>query len=686
MRRTVVIPVALAAFLCVGLAAPSQGGEAPPSLDDVLEQVAAYEYGQSRKPLIALRDLIRASHGQPERRAELVGRLTALLSSQATVDAKRHACRQLSIIGGADVVPALARLLPDPELSHMARMGLERIAAPEAGAALRDALGKLQGKLLIGAINSLGERGEGQAAAPLAPFLAHEDQDVARAAAIALGKTGGPKAVDALRATVRSEKTEKPLRIVAANAYLRCADHLVAAGEADQAAAIYKELYAPDEPKSIRVAALRGLVVAQAEKAVPLVVEVLTGEDLRMQAIATTFVREMPGTAATRAFAQVLPRLSPEGQCVLLDALADRGDPAARPAAVQATRSGQEPVRVAAYQALGTLGDASTVPLLAKAAAAGGAEGKAAGQSLDRLRAPDVDQAVLSELKDAEPKVQVALVQSLAARRVEKAIPRLLERARAEAPEVRAEALKALGQVGSEQTLPALVKLLLEPPSDRDRQEAERAIQAVCRDAADRAKCVPPLLEGLSKADVPARCALLGQLGRLGGPKALQAVRDALDDANARVQEAALRSLAQWPDPAPMADLLGLAKTAEKPNHRILALRGYIRLAGLARKSPPQKLAMYRQAMEAATRDDEKKLALGGVGDLGHPAALDVALSCLGDEALRREAAAAVVKIADAIKAKHKQEARAALQKVIAAAKDKRLRQQAQKVLKQVPK
>ena len=41
-------------------------------------------------------------------------------------------------------------MLPDENLSHMARYALERIPAPEAAQALRDAVPDLSGRLKIG--------------------------------------------------------------------------------------------------------------------------------------------------------------------------------------------------------------------------------------------------------------------------------------------------------------------------------------------------------------------------------------------------------------------------------------------------------------------------------------------------------------------------------------------------------
>ncbi|HUT11091.1 MAG TPA: HEAT repeat domain-containing protein, partial [Thermoguttaceae bacterium] len=71
--------------------------------------------------------------------------LIAVIKSDAPLKEKMDACRQLARIGTKDAVPALAALLGDEELSHMARYALEPIDDPSVDEALREALGKLKG-------------------------------------------------------------------------------------------------------------------------------------------------------------------------------------------------------------------------------------------------------------------------------------------------------------------------------------------------------------------------------------------------------------------------------------------------------------------------------------------------------------------------------------------------------------
>ncbi len=662
-----------AAVACVALAAAAWAGEAKPGLDALSKQLAAWTYGQSREPKVDMAERIRASHQKPAERQKLVAALVGLLGAKdATAECKAFCCEQLSIVAGAEVVPVLARLLPDPKLHHRARTGLERIPGDEASAALRDFLPKAQGKLLIGTVNSLGERRDAKAVPALVKLLGHGAPPVVAAAAVALGKIGGP---DATAALAKAKDAAKPgtLRSVVAGAYLRCADHLVAAKKNAEAWAIYESMYTDKETPTIRIAALRGLVNADRGKAAPLVAALLTGADLTMQAIATEFVRETRNPAETKQYVALLPRMTPAGQALLLGALADRGDPTARPAVERAAKAEDATVRAAALRALGALGDASTVPMLAEIAAKGPKDAQAAAaDSLGRVSGAGVDDALLKLLSHADPAIRVVAIRSAAARRIAATVPALLASAKDENASVRGESLRALGTLAAQKDLPALVALLV-GASGGEQRAAEEAVRSVCSRIADPAQRVAPLLAAMPKADVSGKCALLRLMGRIGGGPALQATRAALGDKDPKIRETALRTLASWVDPSAAADLMGLVKTSQDEKQRILAFRGYVHAADLrVRQSVGDGLKMYEQAMGLAPRLDEKKLVLGSVGNVRHPAALKLALPYLKDEGLRAEAAAAIKKIAGGIRRRNRKEADAALQAVRDATRKKK--------------
>ncbi len=219
-----------------------------------------YDWGQSRVPLTELTDHIRETHGNAAEQSKIEKALLGVLESGAKYAAKQFACRQLSIIGTDQSVPVLSGMLTNDELSDMARYALERIPGDAADGALREALGKTKGKTKVGIINTLGERRDGKAVSALSGLVGNSDKMVAEAALAALGKIADSQATSVLAAA--KGKVSDDLKMVALDAYLQCADKLLADGKKAEALAIYKELYKPDQPKLIRTAAMKGVVNA----------------------------------------------------------------------------------------------------------------------------------------------------------------------------------------------------------------------------------------------------------------------------------------------------------------------------------------------------------------------------------------------------------------------------------------
>jgi HEAT repeat protein len=406
-----------------------------------------------------------------------------------------------------------------------------------------------------------------------------------------------------------------------------------------------------------------------------------------MQAGAIALVRDIPGREITEALAKELANLPAAGQVQLLSAFADRADAAALPAVIKASQSGDESVRIAAIKAVGQLGDASSVSLLSgRAALARGEEQKAARESLYRLRGQAVDQAILAAIPSAQADVKIELIQSVGERNAVSGIPVLLETAKDADSKVQRESFKVLKTVADAKFLPALVELLIKTKSESVRREAEKTVAAVAHKIEQRDRQAEAILAALAQvADVEARCSLLSVLGKIGDNSALPELRKALDSDNAKVQDAAIRALSDWPNPAPVDDLLKVAKTSDNQVHRILALRGFVRLLGLETGRPAdQMIKLYQQAMELAPNVPEKRKVLSGLANTKSLTALEMAATCLEDSALQQEAEIAVVKIAEGIYGSYPEKTKEVLGKVMQTSKSDSLREQAQNVINQI--
>ena len=438
--------------------------------------------------------------------------LLAVLKSSATQKEKADACRELARVASKQSVPVLAGLLGDEKLSHMARYALETIPDPSVDVALRDALGKLQGRPLMGVIGSLGVRHDAKAVDAIAKRLADPNAELVQAAAHALGQIGTSEAVDALRRELRDLTNENifgngapeaaaPTKAhdAALNAkqaavcegLLRCAEALSARGQRAESLAIYDRLRRlsrvspqfrlPQAPPSIRAAALRGAILGRQRDGTPLLIEALAGADYALTAAAARTAIEMPGPEVTAALAGELPKLPADKQILVINTLGYRGDATAGPALLALASQGPDAVRLAAIQNLTHLGYEPALGLLAELSLADNAGlAVAARTCLGNFPGKDADAAILALLAHKDAKVRRLAVEMIGQRNFAGSVASLLKAARDQDETVRIAALNALRDQAGLAELPALLKILVQSTSPAQTQAAERALIALC--------------------------------------------------------------------------------------------------------------------------------------------------------------------------------------------------------------
>lgn len=649
------------------------GSSALDVLDANEKNVTGYRVGQGSGPLVTIEQAIRSA--PPEQREEIEARLLAWLESpDATDEAKRFIFRMLRHVGTSRAVSVVAPLLADGRLSHMAWYALHPIADPTVDQALRAALAKAPGDVKVGLVNALGERRRTENAETLAALLEDGDPAVREAALVALGKVGGEKAVAALeRARASADPT---LREAAERAYLDCADRLLTQGERDMASLMFAELVHGGHSGATRIAAFRGQVDASADGGAGLVADMLRTGTPEFRSIACRLVREVRGQDATAQFQAVLPNVPADTKVLLLWALAERGDRAALPAVVEAVKDSDETVREAAYEALRRLGDASVVPFLLEVAAVDrDQEGDSARDCLARLPEERVDVALVDAMDSAGTALKVEAIHALVARRATSVTSVLVALTDDADPVVRAQSLEALGAMGDTSALPRLLELM-DGPSAPMHEGAARALAAVARRVGPEPEVGSALRTAWDNAaSDAAKSLIVYALDDVGGDAALEIACRATTDGSAETQDAAVRALAAWRSPGALPVLLEIAERGRRQSHRILALRGYIRLLGTLPDRPvPEKLEGFRQAMALAQRVEERRRVLGGLGHIAAPEALRMVESHWGDPELSEEVVAATIGIALAIAPTHPAEAEAALERLAQACDDDDLR------------
>ena len=240
-----------------------------------------------------------------------------------------------------------------------------------------------------------------------------------------------------------------------------------------------------------------------------------------------------------------------------------------------------------AIKAVGVLGDAANVALLAeRAARTSGDEQAAARESLRVLRGKNVHAEMIRRIEGADSAVRVELMQALADRRATEATPVLLQMAASNEASVRTASYRALRELAGASDAEALVALLVDA-KDGEQKQLENTILGVARRAnaaAETSKAVMAKLDSVRDAQL--KGTMIGILGQLGDASALATMRRALSDADVEIRYAAIAGLGRWPNAEPLPDLLRVAGDKSNASCQVRALGAYIDLVAAVASMP----------------------------------------------------------------------------------------------------
>lgn len=452
---------------------------------------------------------------------EQEAKFIAILKSDAPQKEKSDACRELARVATKDAVPVLAALLADEKLSHMARYGLETIPDPAVDEALRDALGKLKGRPLVGVIGSLGVRRDAKAIDALAKLLQDSNPDVVQTTARSLGRIGTSAAAKALGDVLANVSV--PNQLAVCEGLLRCAETLAAKGGKDEALAIYDRLRGVQGPHQVRTGGLRGAVLLREKDGLPILMQALRGDDFALFEAAARTSLEMPGADVTQALAAELGKLPAGKQVLVIQTLGNRGDAGALAALSAAAKSGEKTIRVAAIRAVSQIASAAAAPVFVDLLGDADREvAQAAKDGLAALPGREVDTALAAMLSQPDAGVRIRAIEMLGQRRNTSALPAFLKAAEDAEEGVRLAGIKALSDVAGGGEMPAMLALLMKAKSPQDLEALEGAVAAICirlaRPAAGKVtiqKAIYGDLSGGPSADVTQKVAEMVKAGAL---------------------------------------------------------------------------------------------------------------------------------------------------------------------------
>ncbi|NLH73183.1 MAG: HEAT repeat domain-containing protein [Verrucomicrobia bacterium] len=638
-----------------------------PRAEDIagtVSAVARYESGSDTLPLRKVEQLVAESMTNKTLRIQLENALASALNESTSFEGRRFICQQLAVIGTDACLPAINTLLDTPDTVGIACLALARNPSPKADTVLRSAALKLEGTALLQVVQTIGVRRDRASVGLLKRLAGSENKTIAGAAVIALGNIADRQALSAIR-EIR-QRYDPAISTHADHAFLLAAAHLREEGRSRAAATLYEEVLNSGAPEHVRRGAFEGLLRVDRDGGVRRAMEAIKGSDDMLRRSAIAAVASLKGQDISKRFAALMPSLGPSDQALLVESLAARGEIQALPEIQKMLTARDVEVRISTIKALGQLGDDSTVAHLARIldTQPTASEIKALESALDALRGgAAIDVAITIELHRRTTGIRAPLLAALVRRANLFSFVFFQHEATGTDPVCVKLAFQGLSRTATAKDTPALLKALAGLRVEEARDDAEAALaQAFSRmnNAEDQSAAVRNFLEHETKPET--RASLIKLLLACPDSQALAAVKASLSDANPLVREAAMRTLAEWPDISAWEPLSEVYRKAETEARRVVALRGLVRLLGEENQKPTQTLIdRYRALFASAKSDTDGKLILGTLARCAHPEALKLAVEQLGVTGVRTEASAAVRQIAEAIKASHPKEAQQAL-------------------------
>lgn len=486
------------------------GPQPPVDPDAVLASVARYRFGADRESVRKLERLAQAASTGPAARKALAEKLLALAASpSATMEGRRQALWFLSLVAGPEDASAIRKLLDDKELNYFAQNALARLDAPRAwkNPAAMQAESEAAARALAstpGALFSmLSGNDRTRQAAALRAFRAYPDPDALKAVVAQFDQL--PAAVQPqIVALLGDLATPAGLPVLAKAA--ASADPLlrqtafIALGQAGNASII------------------PALLVA---------LETAPGDERRL--IAESLIR-LPGEGVDEALAAAFSKSAPAVQRELVRALAAREARGAIPALLAVAGSSDAGLRAEAGAAIGRLGD---IRLCSALIAMIESSPDGAGAALAAIcRREGSVQPLLEAMAGAPPPKQALLLAVLGSTGGPQALDSLYAATKSEDGGVRVAAVRALAAWNGAEAFDVLVALTAAAGDPAGRTLAARGVARLAPQVSDRSpgQLAETLAAVLERAAVNEKKALLGALGKIGGPAALKVVEGCAND------------------------------------------------------------------------------------------------------------------------------------------------------------
>jgi HEAT repeat protein len=658
----------LAGGLLSGGVARAQGAAAAPDrIAALARELATGDLGRREAADRELEAIcLRAGRpGAGEERRAVAQALIEVLGAELPASAKVWLIRRLGLIGQYEAVRPLEVYLAPGQPRELRDAALEAIAinpTTPALRALRNALEKADGELKGAVMRALGARRDLLSVGPILDIARGGDAELQRIAFASLADIGERSALDTFTQTIDQKSGGERDELL--ELYVRYAYRLQENGEGGAARRIFLRLL--ELGGRWRIAGIIGLGKTGIPSEAPVVLGALDDADPALRAAALEALTTLRG-ALDGIFKRLESAPAPL-QAALLEVLARRDDAGSSPlllAAVdKAIASKDAAVQIAAVEVLAKVrGEAAATRLIVLLDSDSPAAQAAALRALqDPAREVPGEALLRTYHQSRSPAAKAHLLKAILRRGDAGAQEILAAAAGDEAAAVRRAAYQAIG----ERAAPEHVELLIVGLGKETDPAALRAVFSALKGYRDDTT-TRTLLELATDPARPAelRAGLVEVLGERQHPRRLPFLLAAARSPEAAIRRAAIAALGKSGDAAAEPVLVEAARGGD-PEAQGLALDGLLGIADAkASKDAASALASYLLVLRQAKQSAVKSRALRGVGEVGGPETLETLRAYFSDEALKRDAGRAALRVAERLGESERERAIAVLQQLL---------------------
>jgi HEAT repeat protein len=498
---------------------------------------------------------------------------------------RAHLLRELQLVGTAATVRPVAQLLGDAQLCEPAVNTLVRIyedsGEPEILKHLQAAYISAKGEQRLLIAKTMGRlKISDQAVVTALIADAAEATPQKEVALLALARIGSPAAVNTVITAAQNATGYRRMKYLSWE--LLYAERLHEHGHSQRAVTVCRGLLKKLKEADTHLIN-RGLTTLAAVAEEDISDDLLAAVRIDRPDVSDTVVAifaKASGKTVDTKLAAALGDTHPTLRIVAMRVLLQRHLDKAAAYVVGGLNDEDGSVRIAAAAVAAAIMDEAVAKKLADLLLSGDdAERQAAQSALMAAPFPGVGPELAARYSTAkDPAQKEMLLQILAHRRDHRQMPTFVAAARDADKTVRKAAIKGLPRLATAKDLKVLLGLMY-MATGSERMGLQTALVAAVQESGDPDDRARPFINELHAQAGKYAEPLLQIIGRIGGPAALTTIAAAARSSNTDEAIAAVRVLAKWPNPSALESLFSIAQNTSVKTHRILALRGVVRLA-----------------------------------------------------------------------------------------------------------